>query len=299
MTMTLALRILTLPALLAVSPLSAQASTVLFADTFDRPDSADLNASSVGKSGTLGALTWIKTFNRGHGVIESNRLTFHDDGAGGGWVTAYLDHNFIDPGILTEGGFTVSVDLVSPDSMGGTRFTGFSVGNALTHVQKWPGNNPADFPSDFFIGYDPTTPKEVKIFLGGKEDFRQAVDLSEGATLSVRFSGITGFEAGSTVNYEASINGNAVKTGSFTWSGTNENYINLFSNFLGQKALVDNITIRTGAGASPGPNPAPEPEPGFKSYAWASPREGGLGETSQPPKPETRHSTMHDLLGKG
>jgi hypothetical protein len=45
------------------------------------------------------------------------------------------------------------------------------------------------------------------------------------------------------VNYEAFINAGSVKTGSFTWSGTNENYMILYSNYTGNNGLVDNFEV--------------------------------------------------------
>ena len=47
---------------------------MLFGDTFDRPDSADLNASAAGKSGTLGALDWVQSGSGGGTEIADNQL---------------------------------------------------------------------------------------------------------------------------------------------------------------------------------------------------------------------------------
>ena len=45
---------------------------------------------------------------------------------------------------------------------------------------------------------------------------------------------------GATVNYEAFINGGSVRTGSFIWSGTDENYLNL----AGDRGQISTIDIR-------------------------------------------------------
>lgn len=229
---------------------SANAAVTLFADNFDRPDNTDLNAAATGKSGTLGALNWTEVSSGGEASIVSNAMRIGDNLAGGGWAIAGVDHNFTDGSITTGSEFTVSFDLGANTSSGGTRFTGFAVGNALADITGWSANNPTGFTSDFFFGYDTTGTNEVKVFLGGTQDFQQSVNLDLGATLSVRFSGITDFNAGSTVNYDASIDGSSVKTGSFTWSGTNENYINIYSNYSANQGPVDNFSITT---------PVPEP----------------------------------------
>lgn len=219
-------------------------AAVLFTDTFDRPDSMDLNATTTGKSGSLGALDWVAVNSGGGSAIVGNRLKIGDNAAGGGWAIAYVDHNFTDAAITTGGGFTVTVDLGSTTSSGGTRFSGFAVGQSLAEVSGWSANNPASFASDFFFGYDTTGTNEVKVFVnGGTQDYQQSVNLDSGGTLSVTFSSIADFNSGSTVNYEASINGGSVKTGSFTWSGTDENYINLYSNYTTQQGLLDNFEV--------------------------------------------------------
>lgn len=227
-------------------------AATLFADNFNRANDTDLNASTDGKSGSLGALDWLVR-NGGAGgasFISDNTLRLGEnqsDGSGNnGFATAYLNHNFIDGMITTGGEFTVSVALSNTlITAGGTRFTGFTVGNSLAEVQNWSRNTPA-YTSDFFIGYDPTGTKEVRIFTNGSatDDYQQGIDLSAGATLSVRFSGISNFNTGSTVTYEAFINGGtAVKTGTFNWSGTNENYLNVFSNYTHNSGTLDNYSV--------------------------------------------------------
>ncbi len=225
---------------------SAQA-VILFADNFDRADNNDLNASATGKSGSLGALNWEERSSGGVANIESNRLQIGEaGGGGGGWAIAYPDHNFTDASISSTGSFTVSLDLIGPiGSGGGTRFTGFAVGNSLAEVNGWSSNNPTTtFTSDFFFGYDTTGTNEVKVFKNGTtQDYQQSINLDAGATLSATFSGITDFNSGSTVNYEVFINGGSVNTGSFIWSGTNDNYIAVYSNYTTNGTPVDNFSI--------------------------------------------------------
>ncbi len=233
---------------LIVTSGTASAAT-LFADSFNRADNTDLNAATTGKSGSLGALTWNEVSGGagGNALIASNTLTLGENATAGGssgYSTAYLNHNFTDALITTGGEFTVSFDLGPASSGGGTRFTGFSLGNSLANVTGWTANNPTSFASDFFFGYDPTGTTELKIFEGGIQDFQSTTNLSAaGATLSVRFFGISDFNTGSTVNYEAFVDGGSVDTGSFTWSGTNENYLNVYSNYTSNSGTLDNFAV--------------------------------------------------------
>jgi len=225
---------------------ASASATTLFADSFDRPNNTDLNAATTGKSGSLGALDWVEVKSGGEPQIDSNELRIGETGAGGGWSIAYVNHNFTDALITTGGEFTVSVDLGSPlNSGGGTRFLGFGVGNSLAEVSGWSSNNPTTtFTSDFFYGYDTTGTKEVKVFKNGTtQDYQQSINLDGGGSLSVRFSSITDFNSGSTVNYEAFINSGSVKTGNFAWSGTNENYLFLYSNYTANQGLLDNFEV--------------------------------------------------------
>jgi hypothetical protein len=229
----------------------------LFADNFDRADNTDLNGSTDGKSGTLGALDWVKQSSAGEAAIDTNVLRIGENGAGGGWTIAYPDHNFTDSSITTGGSFTVSMDLGSPlNSSGGTRFTGFAVGHSKAEMDAWSSNHPANtHVSDFFIGYDTTGTNEVKVYVDGgpgmTQDYQQGINLdATGGTLSATFS-VTDFNSGSTVNYEVFINGGSVKTGSFTWSGTNENYLGLYSNYTTNQGLIDNFAITANAPSVP------------------------------------------------
>mgnify|MGYP006429634249 CR=1 FL=1 len=218
-----------------------------FIDSFDRADNTNLNAASDGKSGSLGSLSWVEVAGggaNGDPQVVSNELNYGDGAAGSGWSIAYLDYNFSDAIISTGGQFSISVDLVSPASIGGTRFTGFVIGNSKTELDAWSANNPASFSSDFFFGYDCTGTEEVKVFInGGTEDHNLNTNLNAGATLSAKFSGFSDFNAGSSINYEVFIDGSSIKTGTFTWSGNNENYITLYSNYSSNQGVLDNFSF--------------------------------------------------------
>lgn len=225
---------------------TVHAQTVLFGDTFDRPDNTDLNASATGKSGILGALNWVEQSSGGDGKVLGNELQLGETGGGGGgWAIAYVDHNFIDSAITTGGKFGVSVDVTDFASNGGTRFTGIAVGHSKAELDAWSSNNPVGnpFDSDFFVGFDPTGTDEMKIFTNGAEVFQMGLTLGAARTLSVEFTDITSFDSGSLVSYEVFVDAGSVDTGTFTWSGTNENYIGLYSNYTHGGAEMDNLEI--------------------------------------------------------
>ena len=223
---------------------AAQGSiNVLISDTFNRTNNTNLNADGTGKSGSLAHVSWNEISHQGSPEIVSNQLQLGEFSAAGGWSIAWMNHNFTDSQIYNSGEFTVTVDLINLGSTGGTRFSGFSVGNTLGDLTNWSANNPSTFTSDFFIGYDPTGTTEIKVFLGGTQDFQQTINLGSEANISVRFHSFSDFNVGSNVNYEASVNDSIVKTGAFSWSNTSQNYINLYSNYTLNTARFDNFEV--------------------------------------------------------
>jgi len=216
---------------------------VLINDTFNRTNNTNLNADDTGKSGSLAHVSWNVVSHKGSPEIVSNQLQLGEFSAAGGWSIAWINHNFTDSQIYNSGEFTVSVDLINLGSIGGTRFSGFSVGNTLSDLTNWSANTPNNFTSDFFIGYDPTGTTELKIYLGGTQDYQQTINLGSEANISVRFHSFSNFNSGTNVNYEASVNDSIVKTGVFSWSDTSQNYINLYSNYTFNTARFDNFEV--------------------------------------------------------
>ncbi len=218
------------------------APTVLFADTFDRADNDDLNAVATGKSGTLGALDWLEKAATGGGRILSNELQLGEDGGGGGWALAYLDHNFVDSGILSAGGFSVSVDILNDVTGGGTRYVGIAVGGSSADYSGWSNNNPADQGADFYVGYDGSGTEQFRIWTNGVLATTTSLTFANPDTLRVDLT-VTDFNAGTTVGYEVFNNSISVASGNFTWGGTDENYLGLFSNWTDSGAELDNFEI--------------------------------------------------------
>lgn len=232
---------------------TVQAQNILFADSFDRPDSTDLNTPATGKSGSLGALDWVQVSNQqGHGIV-ANQLLGGDDLAGGGWDFTYVDHNFNDAAISLGGSFSVSVDLIAfTGSAGATRFMGIAVGHSKSEADAWSNNNPANFDSDFFIGIDQTGLRRLVAYENGVPKPDVLFDIGDGGqTLRVDFTNVSNFNAGTTINYEAFIDDVSVESGTFDWSGTNENYLGLYSNVSGNGSIFDNFVVEANAEVAP------------------------------------------------
>jgi hypothetical protein len=237
----------------AVTPLPLQAQTILFADTFDRPDGTDLNASSEGKSGTLGALSWVQKGVGGGSEILGNQLKAGDNGAGAGWAFAYIDRNFADAAIASAGGFSVSIDMVAYATAGATRHMALAVGMSKAEAEGWAHNVPASLTYvDLFVGYRGNQ-SAIQVFDNGVQI---ANNTSAGApatlpkTLVVDFS-FSSFTAGSSVNYKATFGGVEMAAGSFAWSGTDENYIGIYTNLTTRQARMDNFAIQANTVTEP------------------------------------------------
>ncbi|QTN33861.1 PEP-CTERM sorting domain-containing protein [Akkermansiaceae bacterium] len=241
----------TLTAVLGLALCTSAHAATLFADTFDRANGDDLNASTTGKSGSLGALDWLETSGPTSGTlgaggsIVSNQLQLGEEGAGGGWALAYLDHNFIDTSITTNRNFSVSVDIVNSDTGGATRYAGIVVGGPASRYSGWSSNNPATENVDFYIGYDGSGTEQFRIWENGVLTTTTNLSFVEPDTLRVDFTNVTNFTLGTTINYEVFNNGSSVATGDFTWSGTNQNYLGLFTNWTAGGAELDNFSVTT------------------------------------------------------
>ena len=228
---------------LALTASSAHAET-LFADTFDRPDNTDLNASTDGKSGTLGALDYVQLGSGGGTEIADNQLKGGDNGAAAGWALAYPDHNFVDAGIASAGGFSVSIDLLNYVTAGSGRWMAIAVGQSKSEIDSWPQNLPSPN-CDLFVGYR-WTQKQLEVYKsGGYPTPFSETDVSSypvPQTMRVDYA-LSDFNAGSTVDYEAYLGDDLITSGSFTWSGTDENYIGIFTNLSARQARMDNLEI--------------------------------------------------------
>jgi hypothetical protein len=256
---------------------SASATThavadVLFADTFDRADSTDLNATTDGKSGALGALNYtVQTYSDVTLDISGETLRINgpaSDGSYGGLV--YIDdHNFADAAIAAGGGFSIRVDIAAYSTLGSGRRMAVGVGQSLAELETQPGVDASDHRSDLLVAYRDTT-DSLEIYKNGLLDSAETISgglPNDPTTMRIEYT-CTGFKAGSTVIYNVYFDDDstAFTSGTFTWSGTAENYISLASN-LSNDSLFDNLEIRGEDVYDDQTPPTPDP------MSWATPPE--------------------------
>ncbi len=231
---------------------------LLFADTFDRANSSTtdgsaLNESTVGKSGSLGALTWtgrtalLATGN----IVDINgsrlRMDAVDTNGANGGLAYISDHNFIDASIKTAGTFKVSIDISSVSSSGESRVLGFGIGQSLAELGALASVSASGYPSDVYIGYDGIgTTQGIAVFHNGTNVTSPLLAFPVGTpsrpdTLSAVFT-FANMNAGTQLNYAIFLDGSPVGTGSTTWGATDQNYISVTSTYS-NPSTFDNFVV--------------------------------------------------------
>ncbi|MDB4265384.1 sialate O-acetylesterase [bacterium] len=230
---------------------SSIAGALLFADTFDRPNNTDLSAVDTGMSGDLSPLSYT-TRTVGTSVtidILNNRLRINGPASSGTFGgLAYIDnHNFIDGAILAGGGFSVSLDISAYSTAGSGRWMAVGVGQSLTELETQPGVDPPSHSSDLVVGYRNST-DTLAIYKDGVLDEAESKTGIPNPPTTMRIEYLLGnFAAGSEVTYNVFFDDDETSftSGTFTWSGTDENYLSIASN-LSNDSLFDNLEIRAG-----------------------------------------------------
>lgn len=254
---------------------SGASGAVLFQDTFDRPDSRNLDGSLLGIINNTGGPLVADDVYR-HGFIDPANTdaggNLQEDAAGtngggtqivdgklelaSGFGTSnlFVNHNFINPDILAAGGFSVSIDITRSQNNSGGLFGGgiaigmslaeaLDTGDALNGQGSSNGfnkmtdafrNNTSGAVSDFWLAIRTASTFSADLVWGGRGQVGQPI-IGDQALLGSAPVSLTGtitaafafddFNDGSQVQYEVFYNGDPKGTGSFTWSGSNENYI--------------------------------------------------------------------------
>ncbi|MCA9236212.1 MAG: hypothetical protein KDA44_12125 [Planctomycetales bacterium] len=263
----------------------------LFVDTFDRADSRDIDATTTGitnNTGTAFAASEVYTtpYVDPNNVAPTYGVEDADAGNGGGiqvlsnglqlavgagTSNAFVNHNFTNGVIVTDGGFRVSLDVgaytQASTGQGGAFAIGMSSADALTAGDAFGGHAAGDVGtfgpkmqdafenagaasegtviSDFWVALTGSN----TLIWGGFGDENVLGSANVGAktgTISAEFA-VTDFNAGSTVSYQVYYNGASQGAGSFQWSRTNENYIGLDArDSMG--VTLDNFRIESVAG---------------------------------------------------
>lgn len=220
---------------------------------------------------TYGAQDGIAT-NGGGAQISGNRLQL---AVGSGTSEASINHNFINSSILSAGGFSVSLDVTGFTQTGYQQGGAFAIGmsaseaasvgdafnqglspnppipsmtGAFNDASTIGANIPGLVASDFWLAI---RGNNTLVWGGSSGVISGVTGLSaKTGTISADFF-VNDFNAGSTVSYNVYLNGVSEGSGSFTWSGTDENYIGVDARDS-TAVNMDNLTIATIA-------PVPEP----------------------------------------
>lgn len=283
--------------LCGVSIQDTNAQTNLYTDSFDRSvaqlddidsDPNDPNNPAPnpnGITGTVGAVTLVENGDDIFGTlasltnVENNQLNLAD---GPNASTFYINHNFTDSAITTDGVLSISVDLVSNNgaSTSADHFVGFGLGSTLAEHQTQDnydfetgivegsqkavrGRSDIDnlgF-SDLWVGWSPNNNGTVQIFRNGvlvqslddgitnindpNSGYLQPTDtLGVTSSLEVRME-VADFNAGSAVPVTVYFDGVAVGGDAFRWDNSNANYVGVNSRQSQDGFAVDDLAITT------------------------------------------------------
>ncbi|MEN1680441.1 MAG: dockerin type I domain-containing protein [Planctomycetota bacterium] len=273
-----------LTACLALGALLSVAGPVeaadLLIDTFDRADSDDIDAS---QDGVLAGspVTYVENGDDSLGNnaaltnISGNQLQMAD---GTNATTFYIDRNFIDSAITTDGVLSIKLDIAANN--GGTtdqqRFVGIGVGSSLTELQgqaSFDQNATAASPAvrgninaansgfaDFWVGWTPNSGGALQVVKNGNLN-RQLSDLVDNATstegwtqpseadgvaaeLEVQLK-IADFGAGTPVAATFFYNGTRIGGDAFRWDNSGQNYIAISARQELEGITVDDLEITT------------------------------------------------------
>ncbi len=262
---------------LACIPVSAE--VVLFSDSFNRTNNNDIDASSGGMGGSLSPLTYVEIGDNEIYPVQSGtgnpypELTHVEDNQlymayGTNMSTMYLDHNFTDAAILTDGGMKIGLTIIQDLGTGtlGQHFVGFGVGNTLQECEDvWFDHNGTGFRgqvgsslqegvSDLWVGWSPRFGGIIQVFKngptekGGENYNIENIPLTGNDRLELELL-FDSFSDGSTVIVNIFWNGIIVATDSFAWDGDGllENYIGI-NGRQGNGYIVDDLIIETSDG---------------------------------------------------
>lgn len=267
--------LLSLVAAVVFSPSAAQA-VVLYADSFNRADNpnnidavltgiTDMAGTSLPADGVYSQPFFDPNVdgtaaNGGGAAIQSNQLQL---AVGNGTSNAYINHNFTNASILTDGGFSVSLQVVgnannnNSSAHGGAFALGMSTARADTAQDAFNGVNkftggfgpenmsggivPGSVVSDFWVAL--TSDGTLRWGGGPGSVVSVAPAVGTGGTISANFN-VPDFNAGTSVGYEVLYNGEIKGAGAFSWSETNQNYIGIDARDAGS-VTFDNLSIAT------------------------------------------------------
>ncbi len=231
---------------------------VLFSDNYNRPNSTDIDSSTVGMGGVLAPMVYVEAFE-GSGAATSIQIMNNqlNVAMGVGMSSLFLDYNLIDASIPAAGGFSVSIDVtgITTADDTGNRFGGFGVGHTRDEALAAKDSFDSAVPfrpnlaranqgigvSDFYV--DLALDQNLRIWSKGALLETIGVGAATG-TIRADFY-VADFNAGSTVYAEVYFNGVKKSTKSFTWDHSNANYIGISGRTAAAGVFLDNLLITT------------------------------------------------------
>jgi hypothetical protein len=237
---------------------AAVTGTVLFSDSFNRPNNNDIDASATGMAGSYAPVIYQEAFE-GSGqptsiAIVSNQLNV---AMGVGMSSLYIDRNLTGADILNADGFSVSMDVVSITSADdpGNRFGGFGVGNTRDEAAAARDSFDSPVPlrpntaranqgigvSDFYV--DLALDQNLRLWSNGALLNTIPVGAAAG-TITVDFF-VSDFNAGSQVTAVVYFNGVQKDVQEFTWDHANSNYLGISGRTAAAGVFLDNLSITT------------------------------------------------------
>ena len=255
-------------------------AAILFEDTFDRPDSRNIQAALDGITDNTGSALAAGTVysqpqldpnnaspafgaqdgnaaNGGGAQILSNALQV---AVGAGTSNAFVNHNFINADIVTAGGFSVTLDVNGYGQSTSQQGGGFAIGMSQAEAASAKdaidlttpkmtgafagtiGNPvPANVVADFWVA---VRGNNTLVWGGRDGNVLGATGLpTKTGTIAANFR-FSDFNAATTVTYEVIHDGVLRGTGTFAWSKTDSNHIGIDGRDSGS-VTVDNLAVAT------------------------------------------------------
>jgi hypothetical protein len=245
-------------------------ATVLFSDSYNRPDNTDIDASSGGMGGLLSPMAYVERDELLHANaaealilsnVELNQLHLAD---GPNMSVVYLNHNFTDAAITAAGGMKIGLTIVSNDGtlVDGGRYVGFGVGSTLAQASTAQFDFTAGAASAFRGSVATSTPGHSDFYVdwntkGYLDVFKNGPTVTGGQSYTIPGITLSGndrlelellfdsFDDGAAVIAKILWNGNVVGTDSFFWDadGLSENYIGITARQNLAGFTVDDLLI--------------------------------------------------------
>ena len=257
-------RIATAVAILTV-PFSAPAA-LYFQDTYDRANSLDIDASTIGMTGLAAPMVYLET----DGTVGNDSLTQildntlrMADGPNAS-VVGLVSRNLTNDQILAEGGFSVSMSIANHGSAtDNNRWCGFGIGLSAAEAAavdldfsgnhgprgNYTGSNSGV--ADCFVDWSPENGGSVQVFSSATAGgISYPVSDSDGGLLQADFF-FDSFDSGAEILVVVYFNGAEIVQTAFAWNETLENHLALSCRQNDAGMAVDDFVVASPIGERP------------------------------------------------